>query len=68
MTAGQARYREWLDTKSSHQMSFGDWLRAGPADDEETDCYDCQGTGIGNPHSGGRCPVCRGTGEHRSEA
>jgi DnaJ-class molecular chaperone len=35
---------------------------------EEEDCYDCRGTGIGNPHvDGSRCPTCGGSGVPRRE-
>ena len=33
-----------------------------PEEEENNDCPDCQGTGIGNPNMETRCPVCYGTG------
>lgn len=35
---------------------------------EEEDCWDCRGTGIGNPHvDNSRCPTCGGSGVPRRE-
>ena len=36
-------------------------------EEEDIDCPDCQGTGIGNPHMETGCPVCRGTGVKKRE-
>jgi DnaJ-class molecular chaperone len=29
---------------------------------DSNDCWNCEGTGIGNPHEGTACCVCNGSG------
>ena len=31
-------------------------------EEEENECWDCHGTGIGNPHFQTPCPTCGGSG------
>lgn len=61
-TKGQKRYSEWL--KSSSDMTFGDWLKNGEPEPDNT-CSSCQGTGIGNPHTGSSCWICNGRGVNK---
>lgn len=65
-TPGQLRYIAWMDTFPEHQMTFGDWLKAGPAE-QDTTCPSCIGTGIGDPRSESSCWSCGGSGERRQE-
>lgn len=54
----------------------GDWVVTDPATgvtevippwQVEGACWDCIGTGIGDPHSDGPCPVCGGNGVAHAE-
>lgn len=59
---GAQRYSDWL--KSPSGMTFGDWLKNGEPEPDNT-CSSCQGTGIGNPHTGSSCWVCNGRGVNK---
>jgi DnaJ-class molecular chaperone len=34
---------------------------------EDEECWDCRGTGIGDPHAGTPCPTCNGRGYPKAE-
>lgn len=61
----KANDAEEVDLEYSHTLDKEAWTVEGP---EEEDCWDCRGTGIGNPHvDNSRCPTCGGSGVPRRE-